>query len=381
MAFSLDMPDENLVKQEVAKQTQVTSEDANKIHAHAEQNALAVIDCDIESFAAKKQLTNSIEQFGLETMRKSSQKNALLKVSVGKLSQTGSEGGDVSRGLVDLNREIKNLDPSGIDFTKQGAFGKLLNPVRNYFQKYEKAENVIANIVDSLDKGKKTLQNDNTTLAIEQQALRELTKKLSKEIEMAVSMDEALSEKLEEAQIQNMDPDKIRFIQEEILFPLRQRTMDMQQMIVVNQQGIIAMEVVQRNNKELMRGVDRAKIVTVTALRTAVMVASALYNQKIVLQKIQLLNETTNSMIASTSRMLKEQGAEIHKQSINTNISVDVLKTAFTDVLEALDEISMFKQQALPAMQTTIEQFREMADKGESAIQKIEKGNAMFLNS
>ena len=377
MAFSLDVHDEKEVKEQVAQETQVVSEDAVKIRRQAEENAIAVIDVDLDSLASKKQLTTSIDQFGMDTMRKSSSKNTLLKVSVGKLSQTGGEGSEVSRGLVDLNREIKNLDPSAVDFTKQGALGKLLNPIRAYFQKYEKSENVIANIVDSLDKGKKTLSNDNTTLVIEQHALRDLSKKLNKEIEMAVAMDELISEKLEQAQAQNMDPDKIRFIQEEILFPLRQRTMDMQQMIVVNHQGVIAMEVVQRNNKELIRGVDRAKTVTVTALRTAVMVASALYNQKIVLQKIQILNETTNNMIAATSRMLKEQGAEIHKQSIEANISVDVLKTAFLDVMEALDEISTFKQQALPVMQSTISQFRELADKGEVAIQKIEKGNAL----
>ncbi|MDR0490401.1 MAG: toxic anion resistance protein [Oscillospiraceae bacterium] len=378
MAFSLEVLDENKVKETVEQETQVLSEDVTKIRHQAEENAVAVINCDIESLAAKKQLMTSIEQFGLETMQKSSQKNSLLKVSVGKLSQTSSEGGEVSRGLIDLNREIKNLDPSAIDFTKSGVLVKLLNPIRAYFAKYEKAENVIANIVDSLDLGKKTLTNDNTTLAIEQQALRELSKKLNKDIEMATAMDALISEKLEEAQANNMDEDKIRFVQEEILFPLRQRTMDMQQMIVVNQQGIIAMEVIGRNNKELIRGVDRAKTVTVTALRTAVMVASALYNQKIVLEKIKILNETTNNMIAATSKMLKDQGTEIHRQSIESNISVDTLKSAFRDVMDAMDEINAFKQQALPKMQATVSQFRELADKGEAAIQKIEKGNALL---
>jgi uncharacterized protein YaaN involved in tellurite resistance len=232
--------------------------------------------------------------------------------------------------------------------------------------------------MESLDKGKKTLTNDNTTLSIEQQSLRDLSKKLNREIEMAIAMDEMITAKLEEAQAQNMEQDKVRFIQEEILFPLRQRIMDMQQMIVVNQQGVIAMEVIQRNNKELIRGVDRAKTVTITALRTAVMVASALYNQKIVLQKIQMLNETTSNMIASTSKMLKEQGTAIHKQSVETSVSVDTLKSAFQDIMEALDEISAFKQNALPIMQASISEFRELADKGEEAIQKIEKGNALM---
>ena len=112
----------------------------------------------------------------------------------------------------------------------------------------------------------------------------------------------------------------------------------------------MAIEVVIRNNKELIRGVDRAKNVTISALKIAVTVASALYNQKIVLQKIELLNQTTNDLIAGTSKMLKDQGIAIQKQAYDASISVDTMKQAFTDVLSALDSISVYKQEALPRM-------------------------------
>ena len=46
---------------------------------------------------------------------------------------------------------------------------------------------------------------------------------------------------------------KISFVCEEILFSFRQRIMDMQQMIVVNQSGIVSLKVIKRNNKELIR--------------------------------------------------------------------------------------------------------------------------------
>jgi len=109
------------------------------------------------------------------------------------------------------------------------------------------------------------------------------------------------------------------------------------------------------------------------------MVASALYNQKIVLKKIQMLNETTNDLITSTSRMLKNQGADIQKQSMQTNVSAEDLKTAFADVMEALDSINSYKQEALPKMRETIEQFRELAAKGEEQIQQLEKGHKLDL--
>lgn len=377
MEFSMSVADTKKVAEEVIQETKVNSDEIEQLKEQAETNALAVINCDLSSMEQKKTLVGSIEQFGLESMQKSSSKNSLLKVSVGTLSKGGEEGGEVSKSLLDLNREIKGLDPSLVDFTKTGVLGKIFNPIRAYFEKYEKAEDVIANIITSLDKGKATLKNDNTTLSLEEQQLRELTKRITKEIEMGTLMDECISAKIEEAQVQGMDSDKIRFVQEEILFPLRQRVMDMNQMVVVNHQGIIAMEVIQRNNRELIRGVDRAKTVTVSALRTAVMVASALYNQKIVLKKIQILNETTNNLISSTSKMLKEQGASIQKQAMEPGTSVELLKESFADVLSALEEISNYKREALPKMKETISQFRELADKGEVEIAKLEKGSVL----
>ena len=185
-------------------------------------------------------------------------------------------------------------------------------------------------------------------------------------------MDEEISRRLEEEKSNGIEEEKLKFIQEEILFPLRQRIMDMQQMVVVNHQGIVAMEVIKRNNRELIRGVDRARTVTVTALRTAVMVAGALYNQKIVLKKINLLNETTSNIISSTGRMLKEQGAEVQKQATEATINPEDLKQAFQDAISALEDISTFKQEALPKMHETITTFRELAETGEKEIARLE---------
>jgi uncharacterized protein YaaN involved in tellurite resistance len=193
------------------------------------------------------------------------------------------------------------------------------------------------------------------------------------DVEMGRALDAAIEEQIANAEIAGDDPGKIKFVREEILYPLRQRVMDMQQVIVVNQQGIMSMNVIRRNNKELIRGVERAKNVTVSALRTGVMVASALYHQKVLIQKIQTLNETTENIIESTSRMLKEQGAEIQRQSTESTVSIDVLKRAFADALTAIEDVSTFRENALPQMQQTIDQFREMAEEGQVVVDRLEK--------
>ena len=373
MGFSMNVCDTEEIKNEVIEAVKPEKEEVKKLKVLSDNNVEAVMNLDMDSLEDRKLILKSIDEFGLDTMQKSSQKNALLEVSIKNLSKMGDEGAEVAIGLTELQRAMKDLDPSMIDFTKKGFFGRVANPIRTYFDKYQKADNVINDIMESLEKGKITLKNDNTTLEIEELSMRDLTKKLAKEIEMGIMMDEEISDALNKAKVNNDDPDRISFVSEEILFPLRQRIMDMQQMIVVNQQGIIAIEVIRRNNKELIRGVDRAKNVTISALRTATIVASALYNQKIVLKKIDLLNKTTNDLISGTSKMLKEQGAEIQRQSIESNISVDTLKSAFSDTLEALNAISSYKQEALPRLKETISQFKELADLGEKQISKLEK--------
>ncbi|GIO68582.1 toxic anion resistance protein [Paenibacillus cookii] len=379
MSFSMEVASPEEIKALIEEEVKPVPEEVAKLKELADSNVAAIMDLDLDSLEKRKEILQSIDTFGLNTMRMSSDKNTMLQVSVGKLSQTGDEGGQVAKGLAELHTQLKDLDPSAIDFAKTGFLGKLFNPLRAYFLKFEKADSVIGDIVVSLDKGKQTLKNDNTTLEIEQQSLRDLTKKLQKEIQLGEMMDASIEAQIEAAKARNEDPDKIRFITEEVLFPLRQRIMDLQQMLVVNQQGIMAIEVVIRNNKELIRGVDRAKTVTISALKISVTVAAALYNQKIVLKKIELLNQTTNELIASTSRMLKNQGAAIQKQALEASISVDTLKQAFTDVLSALDSISTYKQEALPKMRETINQFREMADTGEKQISRMERGHKLDL--
>jgi len=370
--MKMEIVNEDNLRREVESIVKPEEKQKQEIRELAEQNTNEIMDLDLENLVEKRNMLKSIEVFAIETMQNSARKNSLLQTKIGNLSKEGEDGTTVSNSLADLHREIKDLDPSYIDFAKEGLLNKILNPIRRYFEKYEKADGVIKDILVSLEKGKNTLKNDNTTLEIEEDSLRELTKKLNNELELGMAMDEKISFQIEQAKLNGEDEEKIKFVTEEILFPLRQRIMDIQQMVVVNNQGIVAMEVIIRNNKELIRGVDRAKTVTITALRTAVMVASALYNQKVVLRKIDMLNEATSNIIMSTGRMLKEQGTEVQKQATEATVDPEKLKQAFNDAISALEDISTFKQEALPKMHETIRQFKELAEAGEKEIARIE---------
>ncbi len=376
MAFSMDLPDVEKVTEEVKEELVPAPETKDKLEKVAESNTNDLFTFDMDSLKDRREIVSSIDTFGTEVVEKSTQKNELLNVRLADLSRMGGENGEVVSGLTQLSVQMKDLDPSGVDFVKKSALSKLFNPIRNYFAKFEKADAVIAKTIESLGRGKEVLKHDNTTLEVEQLALRDLTKKLSQQIELGMQMDDAITTAIEKAKVENVDEERIKFIEEEVQFPLRQKVMDMQQMQAVNMQGIIAMEIVRRNNKELIRAVERAENVTVSALRIAVTVASALYNQKIVLEKVNAVNEATNKIIGATSKMLKEQGSTIQQQAMETNISVDTLRAAFADTFEALDSVTEYKAKALPQMKTTIAEFKALADEGEKRILKLEARDA-----
>lgn len=209
--------------------------------------------------------------------------------------------------------------------------------------------------------------------------MRNISKQLIEKRKLGQELDDYLTMQINNMRAQNGDNEKIKFIEEEILFPLRQRMIDFGQKLAVNQQGIIAMETTKRNNYELIRSVERAKFVTVSALRTAVIVAGSLYNQNLVMSKIKLVNDTTNDMIATTSKMLKTQGVEIQKQAIETNIDMDTLKLAIADALEAFESINSYKQKALPQMKQTLAEFDTLVTQGQKIVDGIESSGNLKL--
>jgi len=377
MGFSLELADTEEIKKQVEVELAPQPETQKAIVSTVEKNGNEIMAVDLDNLESRKEITTVINDFGKDLVEKSQSRNNILQKRLMNLGDKESGAVEVAKNLEDLTIQMKDLDPSALDFTKTGFLGKIVNPVRRYFERYKTADQEIAAIIKTLDNGKKSLVNDNTTLEIEEVNMRATTKEMMEKIEIGTQLDEYLSRAIENERAKGGDEDRIRFVEEEVLFPLRQRIMDFQQMLTVNQQGIIAVEVIRKNNSELIRSVDRAKAVTVTSLRTAVTVAGALYDQKIVLEKINTLNAATNNMIASTSRMLKEQGVEVQRQAVEANISPETLKQAFADAISALDDIFEYRQKALPQMKKTIDDFRVIAEEGEKQIQRIEKREAM----
>jgi len=350
------------------------------IRTRAREYADQLLAFDPSDGSSRESARNAVDTMGRDLQRRAAQRSRMLQAPVRDLSKGTEDGGPVARSLVDLRIEIEKLDPATIDLSPGwatrlvGRIPGVGTPLKRYFMRYEASQTVIDSIITSLESGRDQLKRDNVTLGSDQKEMRALTLTLTDQAALAQALDERVMNKLD-FEIDFEDPRR-QFIEEEILFGLRQRTMDLQQQLAVNQQGVLATELIIRNNRELVRGVDRSIDVTVSALQVAVTVALALAHQKIVLTKVEAINRTTSDLIAGTAERLKTQGSTIHEQAASAMLDMDALRSAFTDINIALDEISRYRREALPTMADAIVELDELTAKGEAAIERLENGQA-----
>jgi uncharacterized protein YaaN involved in tellurite resistance len=241
--------------------------------------------------------------------------------------------------------------------------------VRDYFLRYQSAQTHINAILQSLYHGQDELLKDNAALEEEKINLWNIMGRLQQYIYVGRKVDAALVTRVHE--LETSDPEKARVVKEELLFGVRQKVLDLLTQLAVSIQGYLALDLVRKNNLELIKGVDRASTSTISALRTAVIVAQALANQKLVLDQITALNTTTGNMIASTSQMLQKQSAQIYQQAASSTVSMEQLQLAFKNIYDTMDTISAYKIAALDSMQKTVDTLSTEVGKAQTYLDRV----------
>ena len=280
----------------------------------------------------------------------------------------------VGANLGELRRVVEELDPG-----KRGKLSgtrKILgiipfgNKLTNYFRSYQSAQTHIQSILNNLSSGKDELIMDNAAIDVERQKLWEAMGNLEQMIHISNTLDQKLEDKA--AELDATDPAKAKAVRETALFYVRQRTQDLLTQMAVSVQGYLALDLVKKNNVELVKGVDRASTTTVGALRTAVTVAEAMTNQRLVLGQITALNETTAGIIDSTSTLLRDQTGKIHEQAAASTIPLETLQRAFQNIYDTMDEVDNFKLRALDSMKQTVNLLTDEVEKSKGYIARAE---------
>jgi uncharacterized protein YaaN involved in tellurite resistance len=337
----------------------------------AEDYVASIVSLAVRSpeFAAKAE---SIRVVGDADIRAAAAvSNRMLDAPMRAAAKKGLDAGSqVSRSLLDLRKTVEGLDPAKTSGIRR-LLGRLPfgSQLRDYFQRYESAQSHINAILNALYEGQDELRKDNAALEQEKVHLWETMQRLAQYVYVVERLDASLTTRI--AEIETSDPEHAKALQDDVLFYLRQKHQDLLTQLAVAIQGYLAIDLIRKNNVELIKGVDRATTTTISALRTAVVVAQALANQRLVLNQVTALNTTTSQMIESTSKLLATQSVTINEQAASSTIGIDRLEAAFTNIYQAMDAIDAFKVQALDSLRATIDALDAEVQRSQSYLAQV----------
>ncbi len=339
--------------------------------AAAYVRGLASLDARSPEFASK---VGEITGLGAGEMRTAAaQSNRMLERAVRSLPDKGADAqAKVAGSLVELRRVVEDLDPRDLPAGRGRKFLSRLpggNRLRDHVAKYASAQGTLNKIVGSLRGGQDELRRDNAALQTERVRLWETMGKLQEYVVLTQALDTAV----EEHAARLTDPQEADAVRADVLFPVRQKHQDLLTQLAVAAQGYLAMDVVRRNNDELIKGVERAATTTVSALRISVMLASALDTQKKVVEQVNALRGTTEELIRGNAEMLASQSGEIQRIAADPAVGAETLRAAFQQIYRTLDAIDTYKAQATEAMANTVQ---SLTDELQQASTYLERSRA-----
>ncbi|WP_449351727.1 toxic anion resistance protein [Streptomyces shaanxiensis] len=346
---------------------------ADKASAYVE--GLAALDARSPEFAGK---VGEITGLGAGEMRSAAaQSNRMLERTVRSLPDKGGDAqSQVAGSLVELRRVVEDLDPRDLPASKGRKFLSRLpggNKLRDHVAKYASAQGTLNRIVGSLRGGQDELRRDNAALQAERVRLWETMGKLQEYVVLTQALDTAVEQHIAAVG----DPGAADSLRADVLFPVRQKHQDLLTQLAVCAQGYLAMDVVRRNNEELIKGVDRAATTTVSALRISVMLASALDNQKKVVEQVNALRGTTEDLIRGNAEMLATQSGEIQRIAADPAVGAETLRSAFQQIYRTLDAIDTYKVQATEAMAATVESLTSELQQASGYLERSRSRGAL----
>lgn len=320
-----------------------------------------------------KQEVDAIYEVGADAFRETSSTSSRFLEQSLATSKSGGTQEQVSKSLVDLRNEVDELAP-GEDAFAERLLGALpfASRVKRYFKRYESNQKQLNAILLSLNKGQDLLRRDNAALNVERRSLWGNLGTLKRAYELLTNIDDELVARIDRERAAG-NVELASSLERDALFAVRQRRQDVQTQAAVTIQAYLSMGIIQQNNDQLVRGVERAKTTTVTALRTAVIVAQSLENQKLVLDQIDAVNRTTDAMIDRTSKLLQENSLRTQQQAVSSGVSPETLRRAYDAVFSTLDSIDTFREQANASFAKTIDVLNDQLERARTYAERMNR--------
>ncbi|MBB5832888.1 toxic anion resistance protein [Brachybacterium aquaticum] len=342
-----------------------------------EQRADAWVDQVSAMNPHSQEFTDQVNALGAvarRTFERTSQTSSrFMEQSLRQAKDKGNAQESVAKSLSELRTTMEELAPKEETF-RDKALGFLpgRNRAKRYFRSFESNQDQLDAVLSSLSRGQEGLQRDNAELAVERRALWDDLGALQKASHLLGLLDDRAVAKADELRATGKQAEADA-LERDVLFAVRQRRQDVATQIAVTVQAYMSMGVIEDNNTKLQQGVERARTTTVTALRTAVITAQALENQKLVLDQIDAVNATTDGLINSTSKMLAENSVKIQQQAATSGVSAETLQKAFDNLFTTMDGIDTFRTQANQNFLTTVTNLEHQVQRARPYLERMQQ--------
>ncbi|MEV6645958.1 toxic anion resistance protein [Amycolatopsis sp. NPDC051371] len=282
----------------------------------------------------------------------------------------------VTTSLTNLRRTVAELDPAKLPLTGRKLLGMfpVAQGAKRALDRYRAANEPVNALVVDLRGRQDVLRRDNAAIKGERERLWKVMGKLAEAAAFAEAVDGAI-----EAQagvFDLTDPGRANALRADVLYPIRQRHQDLLTQLAVSAQGYLALDLVRKNNDELVRGVERAVSTTVSALRVALLVSGALASQRDVLDEVAALQATTDGLIRANSELLTLQSAEIRKASSDPAVATETIRRSFDRIYASIDAIDGFRADAVAAMAATVESLSGEIRRAEDHLRRSHEGES-----
>ncbi|MGO2312067.1 MAG: toxic anion resistance protein [Brachybacterium tyrofermentans] len=294
-----------------------------------------------------------------------------MQQSLRDAKESGGSQENVSKSLSQLRTTMEDLAPKDDTFASKAlAFLPGKKSAKRYFRSYESNQKQLDEVLGALSRGQEMLQRDNAELSVERRSLWEDLEALQKASQLLRLLDERTVRRADQTRSAGKTAEADA-MERDVLFAVRQRRQDVATQIAVTVQAYLAMGLIEDNNTKLQQGVERARTTTVTALRTAVITAQALENQRLVLDQIDAVNRTTDSLIDRTSQMLADNTLKIQEQAASSGVSPETLKKAFDNLFTTMDGIDAFRTQANQNFLTTVNSLEQQVERSQPYLERM----------
>jgi uncharacterized protein YaaN involved in tellurite resistance len=293
----------------------------------------------------------------------------------------GEEGTKIAGLIEKLSEDFERINPGRIDWKSapRKGIGKLLSKlpligtaVSQYWAKYQDVMTMINENIATLNSLLDKKEKDVLLINDKKDAFLKMMEQYHQSIRTAVLIKEALEEKI----VEEADPEKKRFMQEQWLYPLDKRLISLQELYLSSYDAAISAELISRGHRELIADLREKNKVATLRLQTGVWLAAELYDQQRLLESSRALKETNKNLADAVHQMLGKYQKEIQAEVTDSFQSFDQWQQHMQETSKLYQEAKDFRVNSLSILDDKISKFGELMQTAEQTGAELREAGA-----